>query len=171
MSDWDDYLDPFACPVCGNDKCIPISGSHRSKIMVVGDAPNKFDINAGRAFAGGTGEMLRKELAHLGFDIYSAKLGYLWKHEPNTDTECFQDGLKAFLAEAKDAKLILLVGTEITKYFVGKSPVDVNGLLMTSDKLSAPVIPMLPLGVVFGSGLGEIRFALRQFVKAVEELE
>lgn len=62
------------CGVCQLDKqCIskkmPVYGSGRRKIMVVGEAPGKNEDEKGRPFVGDAGQRLRKTLSKHGIDL------------------------------------------------------------------------------------------------------
>jgi uracil-DNA glycosylase family 4 len=168
MTDW---ADPFSCLVCGSTNCVPISGPTKAKILILGDAPGRDDISSGKAFSGGPGEFLRKELAYLHFDLRSCKVGNLWVHEPNKDEKCFEYGLQEVLKVAKNMEAILLVGADTVKFFTGKKVTDINGLQTTSEMLSAPIIyAMYHPAVVFHGVIGEVRLALTNFVGATKYL-
>jgi uracil-DNA glycosylase family 4 len=169
MTDW---FDPFSCPICESKECVPISGPTNSKILLLGEAPGRDEINKGRAFVGGIGELLRKEFAYLHFDMRSCKVGNLWAHPSNKNKDCFQYSLQEVLKVAKDMEAILLVGADTVKFFTDQKVTDVNGLKVNSEMLSAPIIyAMYSPAIAFHSVVGEIRLALRKFVSATEHIK
>lgn len=177
--DWDDIdlLDDDICPVCGFDSCVPAMGRASSKVLLIGDAPGKRELETGRPYTGRTGTILNTELRKFGFSLRSFRLCNLWLHTKLKKKDanyggCFEYGLQKVLAEAKDKELILLIGADTTRYFTDKPVTSVNGLFVTSNYLSAPhIIAMLqPTTVFHASVLGEIRFALKNFTEKVKEI-
>jgi len=158
------------CYVC-ESKVFPASGYSKSNILIIGDAPSDKEIENGRLFMGAAGNVLRQELALLKADAYRMSFTNLWYHAPNKIEYCFKASVNACLEEAKGKKAILLLGSDTCEYFTGYKVSDVSGLQVESNMLSAPIIyAMLQPSIVFSSkGVGEIRFALSNFVKHILE--
>lgn len=158
------------CYVC-EKKVIKPQGYSQSEIFILGDAPGTDEIKEGRPFVGPTGKVLRKELALLGLDLFQCRVGNLWYHKPNKNEECFKASVDVCLDEAKGKKAILLIGAETVEYFTGYKVSDVNGLQVESNMLSAPIIyPCIQPAIIFhGKGIGEVRFALTNFVSHLKD--
>ena len=166
------------CPVCkekGNRQvAVPPYGPKDSPILIAGEFPGKDELEWGRPFAGGTGKVLTEELALQGIDIRSCRLSNIWIHPPNGDEDCYNLGLSILLREAQNRKGILFLGSDTAKTFTKYKVSEIAGLRMEDDCLlvSANVIVFSQNpAVVFKKGgvVGEIRFALGQFVKAMEQ--
>jgi len=113
MSDWDDIVSDYDCPVCGLSS-VPISGT--GNWMILGDAPDQTDITRGLAWQGRDGGVLRTELQRLDVDMYSCKLGNLWKHTPNGNEECLQASVQHILENLKGVDAVLLCGKDVVEY-------------------------------------------------------
>ena len=160
---------PFVCPICGNQKGVPPSGNRNSPILVVGEFPGREEIYKGRPMIGRMGEVLKMELGKLGVDLNRMRLCNLWQHEPNNNADCYEHGMKVVIHEAKGKQAILLLGSDAVKCFTGEKVSDVCGLEVKSVYLSAPIImACINPAQVFHSGVGEVRLALKKFVKRIE---
>lgn len=160
----------FNCPYCGVD-LVRAAGSKSSDVLIISEFPGDEEIQQGIPMVGPMGRVLRSELAYLGLDLRTFRRTNLWMHIPNSQEECYKMGIEAAIKEAKGKRVILLLGSDVVKYFVGKNVSDVTGLRVKSDKLSAPIIIAAPNpAIVFHGTVGEIRFALKKFRDAVEEV-
>lgn len=161
------------CPSCGT-WIVRASGSQQAKVLIVGEFPSKIDIERGISFATHprfttAGQVFRKELNRVGLSISQFRICNLWQHEPNKKEECYQIGHDAVLDEAKGKSAILLVGSEVVEAFTKYKVSDVSGLQVDSPILSAPIIyACVNPAITFHGGVGEIRFAIRKFVKRLE---
>lgn len=169
MSDsWDDL---YACPICNSDECVPPSGNPNSKILIIGSAPGKEEIKAGKPMVGQNGGILREELRRCSVDMSRLRITNLWQHKINDNAGCLVHWGQKAIAEARGKQAILLIGAETVKYFCGCSVEAYNGLLVKSDYLSAPIIMACVQPVnVFSGGLGEVRLTIQKFSKCIEEL-
>ena len=165
------------CPSCAG-RAVRAFGSSSSKVLLIGEFPGSIELETGRPFTGPAGGVLRKELSKLGVDLLQFRVTNLYIHEPIKATKkepdkgknCFQAGLDACLEEAKGKKAILLVGSESVEFFTGYKVSDVNGLQVESPMLSAPIIyASVNPAIVFHKSLGELRFAVTNFVKHIQK--
>lgn len=162
------------CYVCEKN-AVKASGYSQSDVLILGDAPSHIDIIQGKPFAVDVkkqtnGNVLRKELAELGYDLFQFRLALLWWHTPNKNEECFKASLNACLDEAKGKKAILLVGADCVSYFTDYKVSDVNGLQVDSNMLSAPAIfACISPSIVYAKSVGEIKFALKQFTDYIKK--
>ena len=171
--DFEDFFEnSIACHVCGSSKVVPPVGNKNSPILIVGDFPVDEDVTTGVPMTGPMGRVLRQELGHLGIDVKQLRRMNLWKHPVNKNPACFKLGTEEVLREAKDRKIILLLGSDVVKLFIGKSVMDLNGLIVESSLyFSCPVFCCINPAIVYqrGKGIGEVRFALTKFAKYVQE--
>jgi uracil-DNA glycosylase family 4 len=169
MSDnWDDEF--FTCAGCGTDKCVSPSGSLNSPFLIIGSYPADDEIKDGLPFTGKTGGVLKAELRRAGLDYSQFRVTNLWKHIPNKNPKCLEDGAQSAIAEAKGKKLILLIGAEAVKFFCGVSVEGYNGLMTQSNYLSAPVMICIQPTTVFHGGIGEIRQTISKLSQKIEEI-
>lgn len=163
---------PFYCPHCGSDECVPPSGNVHSDVLFIGEFPGEEELQSGKPFVGKTGRLLKEELRKIGLSLHNYRLCNLWQHEPNKkNKECFERGVKICLEEAKGKRMVVLIGSDTVKYFTGKKVSEWNGLLIDSSVyLSNPyVMVMVQPATAYHGGVGETRFALQQFKKYLEE--
>ena len=172
--EWDFYESQFACPICGSDKVVSAIGNKSSKVLIVGEFPGEEELKHGKPMVGPMGIALRQELAFLGFDIKSARRTNLWLHPPNKNKLCLQHGIEEVIKEAQGKTAILLFGDDVCKIFMDKSVTKIAGLLMKSNYFSAPIVVVSPNPAMMfhqGKGVGEIRLALKKFVRYLEEYD
>lgn len=166
------------CPSCGN-KAVPARGSSSAKFLIVGEYPGEKEYEKGRPFAGPAGYVLRTELAKVGLDFVQFRITNLWLHEPPKDKKeyekCFKVGYDLVLEDAKNKSAILLVGSDVVETFTnGYKVSDISGLrLDKSDHVfsCSNVMAILNPAIVFRpqKGIGEVRFAIREFEMMLRE--
>jgi len=126
---------------------------------------------------------LMKELGMVGLNMQSLSLTALWMHEPpkskrtKDDREFFQKCLDWSISEviraAEGKKVILLMGAEVTRTFIGHSVSDVSGLVCKSDLLPdvPTIIPAPNPDKIMASPIGELRNALAVFKEQIQIYE
>ena len=163
------------CPVC-TKQTYPPMGDTSSNILILASQPDKDSLNAKYPFYIDTSRypkptfasILRDEFFKLGFDWNSMRKAYLWQHKPNNDEQCFDVGMNDALLEARGKQAILLLGAESVEFFTGYKVSDVSGLRVECNMLSAPIIfAMYNPTIVYKHGVGEIKFALKNFTDAI----
>lgn len=160
---------PFVCPICGNDKCVPPSGNVRSPVLVIAEFPGRDEVIKGKPMVGRTGEVLKTELGLLGVDFNRLRLCNLWQHIPNGNDDCLKHGFEIVIKEAKGKQAILLLGSETVKAFCNENVSKVCGLTVKSDYLSAPIImACVNPAVAYHISHGEVRLALKKFAQRIE---
>lgn len=171
---WDFFEKQFTCPVCDTDKVVVAHGPTKSPVLIVAEMPGEDELKQGLPMVGNMGNVLRSELAYLKFDFKSARRTNLWRHLPNKNKECLQNGMEEVIKEAKGRKAILLLGNEVVDLFLNKSVMKIAGLNVKCDYFSAPVIVCCPnpaMAFHAGHGIGEIRLALTKFVRLLESVK
>jgi len=166
---WEDNM---SCPVCGTTEMVYPSGYSKSSILIVGDEPGTQEIKLGRPFVGNTGTILRNELGFLGADYNRMRITNLWLHIDNSNEKCLQNGIEMVIKEAKDRKLILLIGAGTVKQLCNISVEEYNGLVVPCQYLNATVMVSVQPAIVFQENgvIGEVKFALKNFAKMIEEM-
>lgn len=166
------WEDSIACPVCHTTEMVYPSGYSKSPILIVGDAPGKEELKLGRPFIGNTGTILRNELGHLGVDYNRMRITNLWLHPDNGNEKCLQYGIEQVIKEAKDRKLILLIGAGTVKQLCNVGVEEYNGLVVPCPYLSATVMVSVQPAIVFQENgmIGEMKFAMKNFAKMIEEM-
>lgn len=178
---WDDNED--RCPAC-NQEIITASGPQHAPILLVGEFPGKEETQQGVVMVGAMGGVLRNEMSFVGLDFKRCRKMNLWQHVPPKTKKppfvydadgnivtCYDIGVQAVIDEAQERKAILLMGSDVVREFVGKSVTEVTGLLVNAPRLpNIPIVACLNPAIVFHGSVGELRFALKNFAKAVEGL-
>lgn len=171
--DNDTWEESLACPICHTTEMVFPSGPKDADILIIGDAPGEDEVGKGKPMTGPMGTLLKQELGRVGIDLRMCRKTNLWIHPANKELKCFQYGMDAAIKEAKGRKAILLLGAEPVKVFCGVSVSTVNGLVVKSSYLSAPlIVAMYNPASVFQRGgvIGEVRLALEKFANKFEAL-
>jgi uracil-DNA glycosylase len=157
------------CPVCK----LPIAksrGDENSPILIAIDEPTQDDINAGKVFSGDYATIFRKYLAKQGLDLWSFSMTSLFQHPVKGKKDgCRDPFIAQFMNTAMNKKLIVLMGTEITKTFLKKNAIETSGLVMKSDLLTAPCFCIQSPSDIFAGTCGEFDLAIRKLGKYIKE--
>lgn len=160
------------CPACGEEGVAP-HGPKDAPILIIGEMPGDEEMEKGRPFVGPTGKVFKAELRRVNIEYALCRVTNIWLHPPTKNESCLKAGIDVALDEAKGRKAILLVGSECAKAFLDIGVMDVSGLQVESQMLSAPIIFAMPNpAIVFqpNRGVGEIRLALQNFADACEKV-
>lgn len=158
------------CPSCAQ-RIIPPYGSPKAEVLLIGPYPGEKEAKVGRPFAGNTGRVLRRELWREGYDLLDFRTINVWMHLPNKNENCFNAGRDHAIEEGQGRRAILLIGSETVQTFTDYKVSDVSGLIVDSVFFDAELImASVNPATVFkeGAGVGEIRFALQQFIKELK---
>jgi uracil-DNA glycosylase family 4 len=172
----------YECPACGVDDCVPPHNPTNSKILIVAEFPGKEEKIRGVPLVGRTGTILRNELVYMGWDLSQFGTCNLYQHVPDRiingraiydNPECLQQGKKVVIQEAKKKRVVLLVGSDVAKTFLTKTVSEVNGLdvkeFLVFPFSAKVVMAMYNPAICFHSVAGEVRLALKKFVKQVKK--
>src|SRR3990167_6879453 len=134
----------ITCPVC-DLQIVSAIGPKDSPILICGEFPGYHETIEGKPFVGDAGEVLKEELKRMKLKYMDFRVTNLWYHEtPDKKSdiykECFSLSATACINESKGKKVILLLGSDCAKYFVGLPVSDIAGLRVQSPYLSAPII-------------------------------
>lgn len=164
-------FDDLYCPCCNDDQVIA-DGPEDSPILFIGAYPGVEEIKQGLPMVGSMGRVLDSEIDYLGYNMKSFRITNLWLHPPNSRTDCFDNGVKECLKDAKGKQAILLMGAEPVWHFCNERVTTVTGLFLKSDMLTAPIImAMTNPAIVFQEKqtVGETRLALRKFIERLQK--
>jgi len=160
---------PFICPICGNDNCVPPAGNKDSKVAIIAEFPGHEETIKGRPMVGNMGDLLKIELGKLGIDLNRIRVGNLWYHEKNGNEECLQYGAQQIINDSIGREVILLLGSDTVKYFTGENVGDVSSLIVKSDYFSGTVFASVNPAIAFHQNVGEVRLALKKFADYIHE--
>ena len=152
------------CPYCNLPTVLPYTG--RNDILIVGEYPEDRDVADGIPFRGQGGEILQQELARNGVNLWSCNLANFWLHRKNSNEDCQNHSVTTLLREMAGRK-VLLMGSEMAKYFTGTSVTELGGLEITSPLFPASVqfvmVSVSPRSCL-RAPLGEFRLGLNRFL-------
>lgn len=159
------------CPHCNQVMVLPYTG--RNDMLLVGEYPDLWDKNRGIPFSGEDGEILKYEMSRYGMNIWDCNLTTLWLHDKNKNGMCFQMGVQSLTKEMAGRK-VLLMGAELSKYFLDVSIMDVAGIEVISPLFPTSVqfVMMSPApGTCKHTTHGEFRLAIEKFIKRCKEVQ
>ena len=93
----------------------------------------------------------------------------LWSHEKDNKTCDFAAHWQRALTELSGRRAVLLMGSDVSQWFLGIPVSEVTGLEVQSDKLprGAVAIVMYNPAICSHDKLGEVRLAIEKFGEAV----
>jgi hypothetical protein len=160
-------------------------GDSESNIILVGSAPSEEEVHYLKMFYGATGQVFRREmLKYAGLEISDCLVTSLFVHSKakrKADPRCALLGEEMCLEKIATKKYVVLIGADAVRWATGLSVDDVNGFDVTSDLiLSSETIVFLVdtkfralvnPSSTWSSGLGELRFGLKQMKGWLEDGE
>lgn len=171
------------CPHCG-DLLVSPTGPVKSDILIIGDYPDWFDIQTGKAFSVGykkdrryitrAGDILRDQLTKNSVRPERVRMTNVWLHATKKEEDCPMGWhmTKAYEEIAK-AKFVLLSGTSAVNLLLpDASAQDWSGLEILSPDLPKEVRAMGAVKMATGFGqLGEVSLVIQKFTDLVREEE
>jgi len=165
MMSWEDEVEIFKCPYCGERKIITPIGITTSPVLIIYNLDEKYKTFD---YSNPYLSVLKSELSYHRIDIRQFRIVNMWYHAPNKRKDCFDWSIQNVVKEAKNKELILLLGAECVQTFTNTNIGKVSGLPVKSFILSAPIILTCPKPNLEG-GIGEFRFAISNFIQKLEE--
>lgn len=163
------------CPIC-KKKLIPPRGPVDSPFLILAIKPAEKDLEFNRPMAGYPGKVLRMELSRVNLDMLNFRISNLMLHEVHKKgtvltEECFEWNLEQAVAETKDRKMILLMGSDVVQAFCGVNVMSVSGLQVKSHLISSKtkIFAAPAPGDAIHGGVGEVRLAIQNFSSAYTE--
>jgi uracil-DNA glycosylase len=165
------------CPVC-NRSIVPPYGP-TGEIIAIAHEPGHEALMSCNPWSGRPGEILLYELQRAGIAPQRVRFVYMYQHpmpkDPSVDDLTWH--IQQMNAELIKAKYALLLGTDVTKYFLEHSIVDVNGISFNHSRLMPATIQLImpidkPESLMSDHGcVGDMRVGLERFNHKIKELE
>ena len=157
------------CRVCGKEVITHYVG--KSDVLFVTDKPEDKDIEQGYPMRDKGGIILRHELSREGVDIWAHSHSILHRHTGRMSEGCMEEDIKQLTIDMSGRK-VLLMGSELCQYFIGKPVTSLSGLVVTS-----PYFPSSVQTVMIASSprmclhmpVGEYRLAIQKFVRKIKK--
>ena len=154
---------------CGRVQ-VPAKGPKDAKILMIGNAPTKFDVKAMTPWTGDAGTLLETELRKAGFNYLNIRITNMWQHAKVKECDLVNH-LNEVLAEMKDRDTIILMGAETVNFFTGEKVSEVSGLRVTDEDWfqdGQTVYALFNPGVAMRSKIGEVRYGLQMIKEDME---
>ena len=159
------------CADCGKllvDPC----GPPRSPILLLAEFPGFYEVKSGVPWTGPAGDILKKELRRVGVMFEKCRATNLWSHEKDNKTCDFAAHWQRALTELSGRRAVLLMGSDVSNWFLGISVSEVTGLMVKSDKLPKSVEVATIIwnpAIALHDKIGEVRLGIERFAEAVRE--
>jgi hypothetical protein len=153
---------------CGRMYVAPV-GNPSSKILIAFDAPDFGDIKVGRLLQGRSSDVMKAELSRVGLVMTRLRFASLWKHLKAKACTEMDSHLNDLVKEFKGKTHILLMGNDISMAVANVNSGAYQGLRVDVPGIPAEVWIAPSLSSVFGSTVGELRFALNNFADATRK--
>lgn len=162
------------CPICMGPG-VPARGPDNANVLLIGEFPGESEMKSYKPFSGPAGAIMRQEFANNGIDVGDFRLTNIWIHPPNEtdkDEDCLKYSMGLLKDEAKKKRAILLIGSDVVSTLTDHKVSDVTGLQIETkffpkvEFIMATVNP----AIVFHNTVGEIRFAIANFSKALKDM-
>jgi uracil-DNA glycosylase family 4 len=162
------------CKGCGRHIIEP-EGPPDAEILIVGDAPNQYDMHTGHLWTGEFGDLLRAELRKLGILYKNCRVTNLWQHPKDKDCDFEKYHINTVLREMDSRPVVLLLGADAVSYFTGYGVSDVSGLRVDTLPRREYLIPasvgkafaLFNPAIVLHEKLGELRHGLTKYAEAI----
>lgn len=144
---------------------VPPSGPADASILLVGNAPTKFDVKEMRPWTGEAGTLLQTELRRAGINFNNVRITNMWQHAKTADCE-LAPHLDTVLQEMHKRPHIILMGADVVKLFTGENVSDVSGLRVDNIvdsymmPMGARVYALFNPAIAMHDKLGEVRHGL-----------
>ena len=166
------------CVGCGRF-ILSAEGPSDAKILIVAEAPSRYDLEENKLWSGDFGSLLRAELRRQGIIYKNCRVTNMWLH-PKHDKCTLEEGhhIDAVLSEMADRPAVLLLGAEAVRYFTGYGVSEVSGLRVdTLPHREGRLIPdstgmvfaLFNPTIVLHEKLGELRHGIKKFAEALDE--
>lgn len=159
------------CKIC-SAKLIEPLGYGTNGIMIVGDAPNEYDVREGVPLSGTPFNILQQEMSAVGLHLASSHLTNLWRHShPSYSKAGHREAhLAHLLKKMVSADAVLLIGTEVTKVlFPVTNTTSLIGLELESPLMKGKKMMVIPSPkVVMYGTVGEFRLGLKKFAEMIK---
>lgn len=163
------------CPHCGDQLVLP-AGPEDAEILLIGEFPGYNEIVRGYPFVSGVrnkttaGDVLKKELARVGVQMFACRATNLWQHEKDEKGCDVNWHIDTAMKEVAHRKIVVCLGSDVSKVLFKTNIMDVAGLVLKHDGWPGVKFLMSPNpAMALHAPLGEIRDALAALPTLMEE--
>jgi uracil-DNA glycosylase family 4 len=158
------------CPKCGKLLIEPV-GPKDSKILLVGEFPGQEESERGIPFCGPSGDILKSELMRVRLPFVVCRATNLWTHRQD-EKECDANWHANRLGkEMRGKKVVLFMGSELSKMFFDCGIMDISGLEVPSELFPGVRIFASPNPATAArEAVGELRLAIERFAEVASVL-
>jgi hypothetical protein len=159
------------CPIC-KIEMMPNFGPQNSDVLIIKDFDqDEYEMLSPYSSFGS--KILRNEFGIYGIDFRQCRVVYLERHscKGKDAKKCSDAHVQMAVEQAKNRKVILLLGAKSCLSLTEKQVSKVSGLRITSKLLSCDaIIATFNPAIVLHSGVGEFRLAIERFSDALDEV-
>ena len=160
------------CEFCGRILVLPC-GPPKSPILLLAEFPGYWELRTKQPWSGPAGDILKKELRRVGVMFEKCRATNLWSHEKDLKTCEFNGHWQRTLQELSGRKAVLLMGSDVSTWFLGLPVSEVTSLVVQSDKLprGTVAVAMYNPAIAQHDKLGETRLAIEKFGEIVRDIQ
>jgi len=166
------------CPIC-NTRIIIDARGPTGGILLAGEFPGYLEKIQGMPWVGPASKVLRSEMARIGMSMDQCRLTNLWLHDKTEEEGEMNWHLKQLIEEMKQARAVLLMGSELAPLLFDHPVSEITGLTNLPSSLIPKNVKVVgvsinPASVIAGNDggvVGELRLALRNFNRALASNE
>ena len=158
------------CNHCGRVN-VPPSGPSNANILLVANAPTKYDVKAMRPWTGDAGRLLQTELRRAGMIYNNCRVTNMWQHKKVKECDLIYH-VEFVLEEMKDRPVVILMGADTVSYFTVEKVSEVSGLRVgPSPRLPKSIgltYAIFNPAIAMHDKLGEIRWGLKNIKENID---
>lgn len=169
------YLEAYhegKCGKCGRDFVMP-SGPPLAPILLIGPEPDEEELEYLSPFIGEAGSVLKSELMEAGVDLNICRATNLWLHEETKECDIgLHMDLLIYELKNQQPKAVLIMGAYPVSTFFRMNVSDISGLRLRANFMPPSVrltMPMFSPAIALKGGIGEVRFAIKNFKRELEK--
>lgn len=157
------------CAHCDQDIYVEATGPEDSEVLIIAFAPNGYDDKNKFPFLKPDDAILRTELSMVGYPLIYARQIFMWSHKPVDDEDHVNKVVADVMYEMKDRTHVLMVGSQLAKFFAKTSITEINGLEMESmlTPNDVSVTYVYDPAMASNKSMGEFRLAIQKFVARI----
>ena len=157
------------CAHCDQTTFVEATGPEDSDILILAFAPNSYDERNKFPFLKPDDAILRTELSMVGYPLLYARQIFMWQHTPVDDEDHMNKVVADVMHEMKDRTHVLMVGSQLAKFFIKTSITEINGLEMESmfTPNDVSVTYIYDPAMASHKSVGEFRLAIQKFVARI----
>ena len=157
------------CAHCDMGVHVEATGPEDSEILIISFAPNSYDERNKFPFLKPDDAILRTELSMVGYPLLYARQIFMWQHAPVDDESHVNKVVADVMHEMKDRTHVLMVGSQLAKFFTKTIITEINGMEMESmlTPNDVGVTYVYDPAMASNKSVGEFRLAIQKFVERI----